>query len=80
MADDWRQADLTRISSRASALCAHAEKLALRPASIRVGDIERLRRAGCSDRAVLELTHVVGFFSYYNRLADGLGIEPEADW
>jgi len=80
VANDWRQADLEQISARATVLSAHAEKLALHPASIDAEDIARLRDAGCSDRAVLELTHVVGFFSYYNRLADGLGIDPEPDW
>ena len=40
----------------------------------------RLREAGCTDGAIHDLTQVVGFFAYYNRLADGLGIDPEPDW
>ena len=40
----------------------------------------RLREAGCTDGAIHDLTQVAGFFAYYNRLADGLGIDPEPDW
>lgn len=55
-------------------------KLTLEPGRIGVGDIQRLRSGGCSDTAIVELTQVVGLFAYYNRVADGLGIDPEPDW
>ncbi|MFI5272802.1 MAG: carboxymuconolactone decarboxylase family protein [Ktedonobacterales bacterium] len=42
--------------------------------------ISALRAAGWSDEAILEATEVIGFFNYYNRLVDGLGVEPEPDW
>jgi uncharacterized peroxidase-related enzyme len=80
IATDWRAAPLERLSPRARALCEHAEKLTLAPASIAAADIDTLRRSGCSDTAVVELTQVVGLFAYYNRIADGLGIDPEPDW
>ena len=38
-----------------------------------------LRDAGLDDRAILDLTHVIGFFAYANRLGDGLGCELEAE-
>ena len=77
---DWRTAPLERISGRARLLGQHALKLTLAPASIDAEDIEQLRAGGCSDTAIVELTQVVGLFAYYNRIADGLGIDPEADW
>ncbi len=40
-------------------------------------DIARLRSAGWSDRAILDLTLVVGYFAFVNRIADGLGVELE---
>ena len=40
-------------------------------------DLERLRSVGLDDRAILDLTHVIGFFAYANRLADGLGVPLE---
>ena len=39
-----------------------------------------LRARGLSDEAIHDLTQVVGFFNFYNRLVDGLGVEPEPDW
>lgn len=77
---DWRTAPLERISRRAAALCAHAEKLTHAPASVSADDVAALRRAGCDDGAILDATQVVSLFAYFNRIADGLGIEPEPDW
>jgi uncharacterized peroxidase-related enzyme len=54
-------------------------KLAREPRSMTRDDVEALRAAGFGDPAILEIVHVVGFFSYYNRLADGLGIDPEPE-
>ena len=77
---DWRTAPVERISSRAGALCEHAAKLTRSPGAIVREDIDRLRREGCDDRAVHDLTQVVALFNYYNRIADGLGIDPEPEW
>ena len=41
------------------------------------GDVETLRAAGFSDTAIHDIVQITGFFAYYNRLADGLGIDPE---
>ena len=43
-------------------------------------DIQALRAAGWSDEAILEAVEVIGFFNYYNRLVDALGVEPEPEW
>jgi uncharacterized peroxidase-related enzyme len=42
--------------------------------------IDALRAAGWSDEAILEAVEIIGFFNYYNRLVDALGVEPEPDW
>lgn len=39
--------------------------------------IDTLRRAGWTDEDILSATHIIGFFNYYTRLADALGVEPE---
>lgn len=54
-----------------------AVKLARDPHSMTKGDVEVLRTAGFSDTAIHDVVQITGFFSYYNRLADGLGIDPE---
>ena len=48
------------------------------PGSTGEGELAALRDAGLDDRAILDLTHVIGFFAYANRLVDGLGCELEA--
>ena len=40
-------------------------------------DVARLREAGWSDSAILDLTLVVGYFAFVNRIADGLGVTLE---
>lgn len=42
--------------------------------------IAALRAAGWSDEEILEATEIIGFFNYYNRLVDGLGVEDEPEW
>lgn len=54
-----------------------AVKLAREPRSMTKDDVEVLRAAGFSDTAIHDVVQITGFFSYYNRLADGLGIDPE---
>lgn len=57
-----------------------AVKLAREPRSMTKDDVETLRAAGFSDTAIHDVVQITGFFSYYNRLADGLGIDPEQGW
>jgi alkylhydroperoxidase family enzyme len=42
--------------------------------------ITALRDAGWGDEAILEAIEIIGFFNYYNRMVDALGIEPEPEW
>jgi alkylhydroperoxidase family enzyme len=37
-------------------------------------DIDRLRRAGFTDQAVLQINLIASWFNYINRVADGLGV------
>lgn len=43
-------------------------------------DIQVLRAAGWQDEAILEAVEIIGFFNYYNRMVDGLGVAPEPEW
>ena len=54
-----------------------AVKLTREPRSVTREDVEALRSVGFSDTAIHDIVQITGFFAYYNRLADGLGIEPE---
>jgi len=57
-----------------------AAKLTRAPASVEAGDLETLRRHGFDDPAIHDIVQVAALFNYYDRLADGLGIDPEPDW
>ncbi len=57
-----------------------AAKLTRAPASVEPADLDRLRGHGFDDAAIHDIVQVTALFNYYNRLADGLGIDPEPDW
>ncbi len=49
------------------------------PAAIRRQDLETLRKHGLTDRDILDAVEVIAYFNYINRVADALGIDPEAE-
>jgi len=57
-----------------------AVKLTLTPQQMQRSDVETLRAAGFDDPAISQIVQVTALFNYYNRLADGLGIESEFEW
>ena len=56
-----------------------AVRLTLHPGDLRQADIQPLRDAGLSDTAIHDVVQVVALFNYFNRLADGLGVDPEPE-
>lgn len=40
-------------------------------------DIANLKRLGLDDAAVSSATQVIAYFNYINRIAEGLGVDPE---
>ena len=57
----------------------YAVKLTRTPGDMVEADVVALRDAGFSDRDVLDIAEVTGYYAYANRIADGLGIAIE-DW
>lgn len=55
----------------------YAVRLTLTPGAMEQGDLAPLRAAGFSDRDILDITEVVAYYAYANRMADGLGIDIE---
>ncbi len=55
----------------------YAEKLTRTPGSMTRDDVDALKVAGFSERDILDINQVVGYFAYVNRLADGLGVPLE---
>jgi uncharacterized peroxidase-related enzyme len=58
-------------------LLSFAEKMARDASRITPEDIESVRSAGFSDRAILDAAHVTGFFSYMNRVVQALGADSK---
>ena len=80
IASDWRKAGLDPANT---ALCLYAEKITRTPQTMNEQDVVTLRQHGFDDRAIHDATQVISYFNYINRVADALGVEPEAfirDW
>ncbi|MCH7903107.1 MAG: hypothetical protein IH944_00910 [Armatimonadetes bacterium] len=60
------------------AILDYATKLTRTPAEMSQGDVDALRDEGLNDRAIHDLTCIVAYFAFVNRVADGLGVELEA--
>ena len=70
---------MPQLSERERALCAVADKLSATPTRMTEEDWQPLRDLGFDDHACLEVAHVVGVFNYLTRLADGFGLQLDAD-
>ena len=73
---DYRQAPL---GPEDRALCDFAVKLTLRPGAMSKQDFDLLGQQGFTDEQITIAVQVIGYFNYINRVAEGLGVDPE-DW
>jgi uncharacterized peroxidase-related enzyme len=62
------------------ALCDFAVLLTRAPAAVRREHVDELRAHGWDDAAIHDAIQVIAYFNYVNRVAEGVGIEPEPDW
>ena len=61
------------------ALLDYVRKLTLTPAECCREDVDRLRQAGATDIMIHGTVQVASYFNYINRIADGLGVDPEPE-
>jgi uncharacterized peroxidase-related enzyme len=71
---DYRRHDLPPADR---AMLDFAVKLTRSPRDMERSDTDTLRQVGFDDTAIHDIVQVTALFNYYNRLADGLGIDPE---
>lgn len=70
---------LETLEPRLSNIVRHAEKLTSAPEAMTESDLGELRAVGLSDRDILDLTLIVGYFNFVNRIALGLGVAHSAE-
>ena len=58
----------------------YARKLTLQPTEMAQGDVAALRDAGWTDEDVMDIAEVTGMFNLTNRMASGLGWEPNPEY
>jgi len=57
----------------------YTEQLTINVAEISKSVFDEMKQAGCEDGEILEVNQVVAYFSYSNRLLNGLGVTTEGD-
>jgi uncharacterized peroxidase-related enzyme len=76
------ETDYTRaeLSAADRAMLDFAVKLTHTPSAMIEADVAVLRGHGFDDTAIHDVVQVTALFNYFDRLADGLGIDPEPEW
>ena len=70
---------LETLEPRLSNITRHAEKLTTAPGAMTESDLGELRAEGLTEKDILDLTLIVGYFNFVNRIAMGLGVEYSDD-
>ena len=74
---DYREA---RLSDADRQMLDFAVKLTLTPSRMTEENVKNLRKHGFDDGAIHDIVQITALFNYFDRLADGLGIDPEPEW
>ncbi len=68
---DFTHASLT---TRLYSICEYAHKLTTKPGQQSEDDLINLKQHGLSDKDILDMTLIVAYFNFVNRIALGLGV------
>lgn len=72
--------DTATLDARVQAMLDYALKLTLHPAEMAENDVLSLRDAGWRDEDIMDIAEVTGMFNLTNRMASGLGWEPNPEY
>jgi len=75
--EDYTRADLAPADR---AMLDFAVRLTRTPSAMSDADVAALRAHGFDDVAIHDIVQVTALFNYFDRLADGLGVDPEPEW
>ena len=70
---------LETLEPRLSNIVRHAEKLTSAPGAMTESDLGELRAVGLDDKDILDITLIVAYFNFVNRIALGLGVDYSED-
>jgi uncharacterized peroxidase-related enzyme len=76
MLDDIDAVDL---DPRLDSLMVYVKKLTCVPSELTEKDISGLRKQGFTDRGILDIGLIVGYFNFVNRIVLGLGVETTSE-
>ncbi len=76
LADELAESGL---ETKRLAMLGYVDKLTRTPWDMQRADVQALRDVGYGDADVLAIAEVASYYAYVNRIADGLGVEVEAD-
>lgn len=68
------------LDARARAMLDYSLKLTLHPTEMTEDDVAVLRDAGWMDEDIMDIAEVTGMFNLTNRMASGLGWEPNPEY
>ena len=74
--EDHNQVELTTVEKT---YCDFAKQLTLAPGDSTTTIIEQLKSLGESDRSILDVTMIIGYFNFVNRIVSGLQIDLETE-
>ncbi|MCY4540952.1 MAG: peroxidase-related enzyme [Rhodobacteraceae bacterium] len=78
--ESFKSGDFSAVfSERQAAMLEYAGKLTLEPGNMQRRDVTRLQKLGWEDVEILEVNQVACYFSYANRLLNGLGVSTQGD-
>jgi len=69
--------DPPSLSAAERGILVYARKLTLAPKDVNEDDIRSLRESGFSDSGILGINAATAYMNFVNRIAQGLGVEPE---
>lgn len=67
------------LDPRLYSLMVYVKKLTRAPSEVIEGDISELRKQGFTDRGILDISVIVGYFNFVNRIVLGLGVEATSE-
>ena len=71
--------DAVDLDPRLKSLMVYVKKLTCTPSEVIEGDISGLRKQGFTDRGILDIGLIVGYFNFVNRIVSGLGVEATSE-